>query len=261
MGNFITQIARGVLARAGFIAVKQKTYRDLVARAVEAPRRIAALAPVFRDERRQAIDALADAQSQLGQDIFVLETCGWKRGGWFVEFGATDGKTLNNTWLLEKQFGWTGILAEPARCWHKALMASGRTAKIDTACVWTRTGEVLQFHETDWQEVSTIGAFAGDDMHDRSGAKKYDVTTISFNDLLEKHGAPAEMDYLSIDTEGSELDILTSLDFTRYRFKVITCEHNFTPRREAIHALLTSHGYVRQREDLSQFDDWYVLAG
>lgn len=260
MGNLITQFAQGVLARAGIIAVKQNTYRDLVARAVEVPRRIAALAPVFRDERRQVIDALAEAQSQLGQDIFVLETCGWKRDGWFVEFGATDGKTLNNTWLLEKQFGWTGILAEPARCWHKALMASGRTAKIDTACVWTRTGEVLQFHETDWQEVSTIAAFAGDDMHDRSGAKKYDVTTISFNDLLEKHGAPAEMDYLSIDTEGSELDILTSLDFTRYRFKVITCEHNFTPRREAIHALLTSHGYVRQREDLSQFDDWYVLA-
>lgn len=260
MGNSIMQAARGFLARAGITVVKNKTFGDLAARAVEAPNRIAALAPVFNGERRQAVDALAASQSQIGQDIFVLETCGWKRGGWFVEFGATDGKTLNNTWLLEKQFGWTGILAEPARCWHDALMASGRTAKIDTACVWTRTGEVLQFHETEFQEVSTIGAFAGDDKHDRSGAKKYDVTTISFNDLLEKHGAPAEMDYLSIDTEGSEFDILSSLDFARYRFKVITCEHNFTPRRDDIHALLTGHGYVRQREDLSQFDDWYVLA-
>jgi hypothetical protein len=67
------------------------------------------------------------------------------------------------------------------------------------------------------------------------------------------------MDYLSIDTEGSELKILQSLDFSRWRFRVITCEHNFTVDREAIHSLLTAKGYVRRWEEYSQWDDWYFL--
>ena len=78
--------------------------------------------------------------------------------------------------------------------------------------------------------------------------------------MLERHGAPRNMEYLSIDTEGSEYDILSQLDFDRYMFGVITCEHNFLPAREQIHRLLTSHGYVRKLEDISKFDDWYVAG-
>jgi hypothetical protein len=43
------------------------------------------------------------------------------------------------------------------------------------------------------------------------------------------------------------------------RFTVITCEHNNTGMRESVHALLTSHGYARKFEDLTKFEDWYVL--
>ncbi|MFM5930996.1 MAG: FkbM family methyltransferase, partial [Novosphingobium sp.] len=89
--------------------------------------------------------------------------------------------------------------------------------------------------------------------------RSYTVKTVAFNELLERHQAPALMDYLSIDTEGSELEILSSLDFSRFRFRVITCEHNFTPNREKIHELLVRHGYERRLETVSQFDDWYVL--
>ena len=46
-----------------------------------------------------------DAHSQIRQDLFVLNQLHEKRDGYFVEFGASDGQTLSNTWLLEKRFG------------------------------------------------------------------------------------------------------------------------------------------------------------
>jgi hypothetical protein len=61
------------------------------------------------------------SKSQYKQDLFVLTQLGFKRNGFFVEFGATDGVELSNTYILEKQFDWSGILAEPAKCWHEAL--------------------------------------------------------------------------------------------------------------------------------------------
>lgn len=73
------------------------------------------------------------------------------------------------------------------------------------------------------------------------------------------HRAPAEIDYLSIDTEGSELAILRSVDFGRWRFNVITVEHNWVEAdRKEIHALLSSHGYLPVLTELSRFDDWYI---
>jgi hypothetical protein len=79
-------------------------------------------------------------------------------------------------------------------------------------------------------------------------------------DLLRKFNAPNKIDYLSIDTEGSEFDILEAFDFNDYQFSVITCEHNHTPSREKIFDLLTHNGYSRKFEQLSYWDDWYVLT-
>ena len=78
------------------------------------------------------------------------------------------------------------------------------------------------------------------------------------NDLLDKYNAPNHINYLSIDTEGSEFKILSSLDWDKYSFDVITCEHNYSPQREEIFELLTTKGYKRIFESLSQYEDWYV---
>lgn len=207
-----------------------------------------------------ALKHLAQSKSQINQDIFALIHSGWKHGGYFVEFGATDGQTLSNTWLLEKAFGWTGILAEPARVWRHALEGAGRTATLEFDCVWSETGKTLEFEEADWSELSTVTEFRGSDKHVRHGVRKYSVQTVSLNDLLVRHGAPAEMDFLSIDTEGSEFSILSSLDFDRFRFRTIACEHNHGPTRERIHGLLRGHGYTRVYTDETKFDDWYVLG-
>ena len=200
------------------------------------------------------------SRAQLMQDLFVLSELGVRRGeGFFVEFGASDGVALNNTWLLEKCLGWKGILAEPAQCWHAALRVN-RQCVIETDCIWSKTGDLLDFDEVSTAELSTISQFCQADSHAlaRSESRRYQVSTISLNDLLHRHHAPTELDYLSIDTEGSEFAILREFDFDRYRFKVITCEHNHTPTREKIHQLLLAAGYKRKLEKLSRFDDWYV---
>lgn len=210
---------------------------------------------------KQALDVIGHSQAQLRQDVFVLCETGFKHGGFFVEFGATDGKTLSNSWLLEKDFGWTGILAEPGRIWHERLKAE-RSAAIEFDCVWSNTGETMTFKEAEWAELSSLSLHSQGDYHakSRASARTYSIKTISLNDMLTRHGAPSRLDYLSIDTEGSEYEILQALDFDRYKFSIITCEHNFSDLRPQIHALLTSKGYVRKFEQVSRVDDWYVLS-
>ncbi len=85
------------------------------------------------------------------------------------------------------------------------------------------------------------------------------VPTITLNDLLLEAQAPREIDYLSIDTEGSELSILQAFDFDRWRVKLISVEHNKTPLRAEIHDLLAARNYRRKWTRLSGVDDWYVL--
>jgi hypothetical protein len=82
-----------------------------------------------------------------------------------------------------------------------------------------------------------------------------EVTTLSLMDLLDQQGAPAVIDYLSIDTEGSELAIQDGIDWSRYQFRCITVEHNFTEQRQGIQQLLEAQGYRRLEQ---QWDDWYV---
>ena len=203
------------------------------------------------------VQAFKRSRSQLMQDLFVLTKTDFKQNGYFVEFGATNGVDLSNTYLLEKDFNWDGILAEPAKNWHEDLK-SNRTAKIETDCVWKESGKTLKFNETPEGELSTIDLFSKFDRHSRNSGNVYEVNTISLNDLLKKHNAPDEIDCLSIDTEGSEFEILSAFDFDAYNIKIITCEHNYTENRDKIQNLLEAVGYRRVLLETSKFDDWYV---
>lgn len=204
---------------------------------------------------------LKKSKAQNRQDIFALAECGMKRDGFFVDFGATDGIDLSNSYLLETHFGWNGIVAEPAKIWHEALKRN-RKCNIETNCVWSKSGSILTFNETDIAELSTINSYNAVDGHreTRKNGKYYEVETISITDLLEKYNAPKQIDVLSIDTEGSEFEILSSIEYETYQFKVIVCEHNYTPMRSNIFELLTSKGYKRKFENYSLWDDWYVRA-
>ena len=199
------------------------------------------------------------SKSQLHQDLFVSHVLRGKTEGFFVEFGATNGVDLSNSHLLENHFNWQGILAEPGRSWHEKLHEN-RSCTIDTKCVYSRSGEKILFSDCVEPELSTISDYVNGDAHAvvRKNSKQYEVETITLNDLLKFHGAPKEIDYLSIDTEGSELEILSVFDFGRHEISIITVEHNYTGNREKIHGLLSRNGYERVFEQYSKFDDWYV---
>ena len=203
----------------------------------------------------------ACSRSQLQQDVFALLELNLKKGGYFVEFGATNGVDLSNTHLLEIEFGWTGILAEPATSWFPALIQN-RKCHIDHRAVWNQSGKTLLFNEPLGAQLATIDSYSEYDFHSASRieGKKYQVQSITLEDLLDSYGAPKDIDFLSIDTEGSELDILQSFPFDRYKFKIIVCEHNFSKNRSQINCLLLGHGYIQKHQEISDFDDWYVLT-
>lgn len=212
-----------------------------------------------KEIRPPSLVEFSESTGQLNQDLIVLMFLDFRKNGYFVEFGATDGVRFSNTFLLESGYNWVGILAEPGRNWHSSLKTN-RKCLIETKCVWSKTGENLKFNETEIGELSTLDIFSSGDMHAdaRSSGKKYNVETITLKDMLEKNFAPKIIDYLSIDTEGSEYHILKEFDFTKFRFEFISCEHNFTKSREQIRELLEEKGYVRILNGMSLFDDWYV---
>ncbi len=264
MKRVVASTIKSAARKLGFEIIRASTMKEL-ARDAHVGKDIERLLKVLKALHGdhgyppELIRNLRYSTSQFRQDLFALAETNYRRNGYFVEFGAADGLSGSNTYLLEKAFGWTGILAEPARVWHDALRRN-RAANIETRCVWSRSDVNLSFDEFDYAELSVVSGMNADDAlrRDRATAARYDVATISLNDLLAKYKAPKVIDFLSIDTEGSEFDILKSFDFARHQFNVIVCEHNFAAQRESIATLLARQGYVRKHQDLSAVDDWYV---
>ena len=97
-----------------------------------------------------------------------------------------------------------------------------------------------------------LGAF-------KCGTKEYVYPKIASK--LDKYECPSNFDYLSIDTEGSEFEIIDSLNFNKYLPKIITIEHNYKiEKRDKIYNLLIKHGYKRVFKDISNCDDWYIVS-
>jgi FkbM family methyltransferase len=242
----IKEFAAKVLLALGY-SIKSKTKKTLIKR-------------VWGSGISSSVEKnlLRHSKSQLGQDLVGLSVSGLDKPGFFVEFGAADGVALSNSHILEKHFGWSGILCEPSNGWHEALKQN-RSCIIDTRCVYSVSGEKINFSENYLGELSAITAYAEPNAHGvlKRTTSSYEVETISLLDLLKTHNAPKFIEFLSIDTEGSEFEILRNFDFQNYRFGAICVEHNFADTREKINELLTANGYIQVHSDLSDFDDWY----
>ena len=257
--NKLKKLVINTLAIFNLILLRLNTYNKLVINEQKSQNILNLISVIEDESRSEFVKNIKLSKSQLAQDLFVLSELNFKKKGFFVEFGATNGINLSNTYLLEKKYKWNGILAEPARQWHNELLKN-RDVFIEKNCVWTDSNKTLTFNEIG--ELSTIDTFSNSDMHNSERIKghKYEVKTISLEDLLDKYRAPSVIDYLSIDTEGSEFEILSAFNFEKYKFRVITCEHNFTLNRQKIFKLLTSKGYLRKYINISKFDDWYVIS-
>lgn len=207
------------------------------------------------------------SRSQIFQDLFVLFNLEEKRNGSFLEFGATDGVELSNSFLLESNFGWKGVLAEPNPRWHKNLKINRPNSTIITECIYSETGKDLDFYVSDVGALSTIEQFRQSDISSMPGnantrnSKGYNlnVPSISLNDVFIKYFNAAPIDYMSVDTEGSELLILENFDFPQFSPRIVTVEHNFTDTQDKLDRLFEENNYIRVFKEHAQFDAWYVL--
>ena len=205
-------------------------------------------------------------KSQLFQDAFAAFIVSDLFDRTFLEFGASDGINLSNSYMLENSLGWTGVLAEPSPQWHEQLNNNRPNTRIITDCIWKCSGEKLDFFVSDVGVFSTLNDYKLSDFSSKpkqaqartKNGKIIEVHSVSLNDVMEKTFNGLAPSYLSIDTEGSEFEILKSFDFGKYRPVVFTVEHNFTNLESKIDELMSSNGYVRVFRKLTAFDAWYV---
>ena len=195
------------------------------------------------------------AYGELKQDLFVLFITDHKRQGFFVEFGAMDGLRASNTLLLERNHDWTGILSEPNTRFNRAL-ADNRSCRLDLRCVSDRTGMKVPFQTAD--QSGFPGMIGHIYRENNSHGQIIEVETVTLNDLLEQNGAPDHVDYISVDTDGSEPMIMRAFDFSKNSATIWSIEHNQEPWRDEIRQLMESHHYQRVLDKFSGYDDWYV---
>jgi FkbM family methyltransferase len=245
-----------MFARAHLHKIRRKGWAlDEASRFTKAPQFIAAM---NSDCGELVRNNFTYSRSQLWQDIFVVLVSGAKRGGYFVEIGVGDGEKLSNTYLAEKQYGWTGILAEPNPAFHQSIAAK-RTSILDRRAVFSQSGKTLDFlMDENEGELSTLVDFDGRDSHVRKGAT-FPVRTVTLDELLAEHGAPQIIDYMSIDTEGSEYEVLKALDLTKRKVMIFTIESNYDAEKmQKIDSVLLKLGYRIVLSEISLFDTWYL---
>ena len=207
-------------------------------------------------------------KSQLYQDLFASFIVKNNFDKTFLEFGATNGLDLSNTYTLENKFLWSGALAEPDINWIESLKKNRTKSKIITKCIWSKSGEKKNFFSSKVGVLSTLDDFKNSDINSMPGntaqrikeGVNIEVDTISLNQVIRDEFNNISPSYISIDTEGSEFEILSSFNFSKYHPAVFTIEHNFTDLQHKIDQLMLDNNYIRIFRKLTAFDAWYISS-
>lgn len=211
------------------------------------------------EDQKKLLNFLPLSESNSQSDFFVLSVLQQKKNGIFVEFGGMDGKLYSNTYMLEKQFDWDGLIIEPSRQFHKSLIKN-RKCELSFSCLSDKDDETVIFNELP-HGLSTINKFSSSDAKSekRKNGNLYELKTIKLETLLNKINFNKKIDFMSIDTEGSEFEILKNFNFNKYSIKIICVEHNFNHlKRKALFNLLSNNKFTRVMENFSRNDDWYI---
>lgn len=185
-----------------------------------------------------------------GQDILVHELVGQKQGGVFLDIGANDGVTISNTYYLESKFGWTGLAIEPIPSVFEKLKMN-RACRAIHGCVTAVPGNAKFIEVVGGPHMLSTLATHNTGLTARRLAKKakkkgatlneIEVKCYNLNELTRLHGI-TKVDFLSVDTEGGELDILKSINFDELPVKVISVENNYYVN--SIRSYLESKGFL-----------------
>lgn len=268
--SLLWHCVNGALSEKAKLRMSRQTFIDLVGRKSPEQRfKVGSYLNAFNDDSLLAdkfasnlISKFPLFESQLGQDCLVDTVFDGKTNGIFVEIGVGNGKDISNTYFLEKYRDWTGLLCEPALRFHDSIRQDREATLVDRA-VYDQSDLELEFSEVIGQpELSTLSNRVLADGHDRSQVVKYTVKTISFNDLYDEYLDGKTIDYLSVDTEGSELAILGSIDFDKIRISMISTEHNYDAKKlEEISRLLGRFDYVEILPSIFEFESIFVKRG
>lgn len=205
-------------------------------------------------------------KSQCGQDAYLNEHIfKGMRSGRFIDVGAHDGISLSNTWFFEKELGWSGICVEPNPNVFKKLVRE-RSCTCVNVCI-SNENTVLDFTVVEGYAEMLSGITTNYDsrhlerirreVKERGGAiNNVQVPSRTLESLIDESGV-SEYDFCSIDVEGSEIDVVKSINFDKVKIKYFTIENNY--RLEDINKYLSSKGYdcIHRLEA----DDVYRLRG
>jgi len=208
---------------------------------------------------------LSGGEGACGQDILIHHLLNNIKGGVFVDIGAHDGVSRSNSLYFEKMADWTGLAIEPIPSKYKELKEN-RGCQTINGCITAKPGKA-KFLEVvgDANMLSTLAVnniglterrLKKRTQRNGCTIKEIEVECFNPNELFEDKGI-THIDFLSVDTEGGELDIIKSIDFSKTPVKVISVENNYFKKN--IRKYLESKGFIH----IGTFnvDEIYLFGG
>lgn len=142
------------------------------------------------------------------QDIWVANRLEGKHDGFFVEVGADDGLRYSNTLLLERHFGWTGLLIEPNPANFLKVQANRPNCKFSHDVIDKDASYRLFIDGGPYSGLMEYMPYDWQREHKKRNNTASMTTTRPLASVLIEHNCPSYIDYLSLDVEGAELPIL-----------------------------------------------------
>lgn len=180
-----------------------------------------------------------------GEDILLSRLFFWQRRGFFVDVGAYHPVAISNTYLFYRR-GWRGINIEPTPG-AKRLFDRRRPHDINLELAIGTGPEPLPLHVYPDAVFNRLGTVPDLVIDGTPALRTVLVPVVPLAQVLERHADGRAIDFLSVDVEGAELDVLGSNDWTKFRPKIICAELLRTDivavPQHPVGAYLASQGY------------------